>query len=93
MPRRESIGSKQSNATSFSFNFIKYCRKAARKNNKESLQFLHIFLGSCMELEIQIIITKNLTFATEFEIEELNKSKQVLEKCLMTYPSSVKKWV
>jgi hypothetical protein len=46
-----------------------------------------------MELEIQIIITKNLTFATEFEIEELNKSKQVLEKCLMTYPSSVKKWV
>jgi four helix bundle protein len=46
---------------------------AARKSDKEFIQFLHIALGSCMELETQIIISKNLTFVSDSEIEETYK--------------------
>jgi four helix bundle protein len=46
---------------------------AARKSDKEFIQFLHIALGSCMELETQIIISKNLTFVSDSEIGETYK--------------------
>jgi four helix bundle protein len=66
---------------------------AARKSNKEFIQYLHISLGSCIELETQIIIAKNLTFATESEIEEINKSITSIGKMLNGLLSSIKKRV
>lgn len=35
---------------------------AARQLNKEYIQFLYVALGSLMELDTQLIITKNLNF-------------------------------
>ena len=66
---------------------------AARKNNKKFKQFLHISLGSCMQLETQLIIAKNLTFATESEIEEINKTITSIGKMLNGLLSSLKKRV
>ena len=51
---------------------------AARKNEKEFIQFLYIAPGSLSELETQIIISTNLGFCKEVsllnEIEKLIKS-------------------
>lgn len=53
---------------------------SARQSNKEFIQFLHIALGSLMELETQLIISKNIFFISEemmaekqLKIEELGK--------------------
>lgn len=48
---------------------------AARRGDKEFIHYLYISLGSCMELETQLIISKNLTFATQ---EDLDKSLSTL---------------
>ena len=51
---------------------------AARKNDKEFIQFLYIALGSLSELETQIIISSNLRYLDDEsilkEIERLIKS-------------------
>ena len=51
---------------------------AARKNDKEFIQFLYISFGSLTELKTQIIISKNLGFVSGdellSEIERLIKS-------------------
>jgi four helix bundle protein len=51
---------------------------AARKNDKEYIQFLYIALGSATELDTQLIISKNLGYIQDEqfqpEIEQLIKS-------------------
>jgi four helix bundle protein len=51
---------------------------AARKNDKEFIQFLYISLGSLTELETQLIISNNLGYITNGtiinDIEKLIKS-------------------
>ena len=51
---------------------------AARKNDKEFIQFLYISLGSLSELETQLIISNNLSYTTNKqildEVERLIKS-------------------
>ena len=45
---------------------------AARKNDKEYIQFLYIALGSLSELETQLIICQNLGFLnTEDQLKEI----------------------
>lgn len=44
---------------------------AARKNTKEFIQFLYIALGSLSELETQIIISHNLKYTSENEINSI----------------------
>lgn len=47
---------------------------AARKNDKEFIQFLYISLGSLTELETQLIISNNLGYnSNENIINELEK--------------------
>ena len=46
---------------------------AARKSNKEFIQFLYIALGSNVELETQLIISKNLKFINDELFIELEK--------------------
>lgn len=38
---------------------------SARQSDKELIQFLYIALGSCAELETQLIISENLYYITE----------------------------
>ncbi|MCK4810139.1 MAG: four helix bundle protein [Candidatus Omnitrophica bacterium] len=44
-----------------------------RKHNKEYKQFLNISLGSCAELETQVIITKELSYIKEDKENELTE--------------------
>jgi four helix bundle protein len=44
---------------------------AARKSDKEFVQFLYISLGSLAELETQLIISEKLGFISQIEMEKL----------------------
>ena len=63
---------------------------AARRRDKEFTQFLHISPGSCMELETQLIIAKNLTFATQEDLAAINSSLTSIGKMLNGLIKSVK---
>ena len=53
-----------------------------RYHNKEYKQFLYIALGSCAELETQIIIAKELNYINDnYKIEVIEKIKYI---CRMT---------
>ncbi len=53
---------------------------AARKSDKEYIQFLYISLGSIAEIETQLIIAKRLEFAETEQI--LNQTRTVKSKLL-----------
>ncbi|HTN68134.1 MAG TPA: four helix bundle protein [Dysgonamonadaceae bacterium] len=55
---------------------------AARKSNKEFIQFLYIALGSIVEIETQLIISKNLMFMSEESFLELDKERNEIAKML-----------
>jgi four helix bundle protein len=42
-----------------------------RRSRKEYIQFLHIALGSCSELEILLVLSRDLRFLDESEAKEL----------------------
>ena len=53
---------------------------AARQSNKEYIQFLHVALGSLMELDTQLVIANNLNFLSnqslnniQLKIEDIGK--------------------
>lgn len=50
---------------------------AARKSDKEYIQFLHIALGSISELDTQLIISQNLDFMNSKEMREELKSIKI----------------
>jgi four helix bundle protein len=45
---------------------------AARQGNKEFIQFLYIALGSCAEVETQLVIAQNLNFCNTKVLQEKN---------------------
>jgi four helix bundle protein len=45
---------------------------AARQGNKEFVQFLYVAMGSCAEVETQLIIAKNLGYSIKRELFEKN---------------------
>ena len=55
---------------------------AARKSNKEFIQFLHIALGSTVEIETQLIISKNLKFIDDESFIELDKERNEIGRML-----------
>ena len=55
---------------------------AARKSNKEFIQFLHIALGSTVEIETQLIISKNLKFIDDESLIELDKERNEIGRML-----------
>ncbi len=48
-----------------------------RQHVNEYIQFLYIALGSCAELESQIIIAKELKYLKEPETEDLNELDEI----------------
>lgn len=59
-----------------------------RKSSKEYAQFYSIAYGSALELETQLIITKDLEFAIA---KELEKAEQLLEEVLRMLNSMTSK--
>jgi len=55
---------------------------SARKSNKEFIQFLHIALGSCVEIETQLIISNNLKFMNDESFLELDKERDKIGRML-----------
>ncbi|MGV8134388.1 MAG: four helix bundle protein [Mangrovibacterium sp.] len=55
---------------------------AGRNTGKEFAHFLAIALGSCFELETQLIIAKNLGFLPEEELNRLEDSLGEIQKML-----------
>jgi four helix bundle protein len=56
---------------------------AARKSNREYIQFLHIALGSTAELETQLIIASNLKYMAPDESECLNSKLETISKLIV----------
>ena len=55
---------------------------AGRKSNNEFEHFLYIALGSCFELETQLIISKELEFITSDKFDNLQKEIVEVEKMI-----------
>ncbi len=60
---------------------------AARKSDKENIQFLYIALGSIAELETQLMIAQNLDFGNSASL--LSKTKEIKSK-LINYIKYIK---
>lgn len=56
---------------------------AARKSEKENIQFLYIALGSVAEVETQLIISRNLDYIDEEQYQTLNISLESIRKPLI----------
>ena len=56
---------------------------AARRSNKEYIQFLYIAIGSNSELEPQIQIAKNLKYIDDNLFNELNRYQDDIGRMLM----------
>lgn len=64
---------------------------ASRKSNKDFSRFLEIAIGSCYELETQLLLSNDLGFLTNNKLEELlidlNKIIQMTSKFLTVLKS------
>ena len=56
---------------------------AARKSNKEYIQFLYIAFGSTSEIETHLIIAKNLNYIDQQVFIVLNKEQDEISKMVM----------
>lgn len=64
---------------------------AARKSTKEYLQFLHIALGSASELDVQLIISRNLAYIDEPKFTKLSEEREEVSMMLSGLIRSLKK--
>lgn len=55
----------------------------ARRGNKEYRRFLYISLGSCAELITQLVISSNLEYIREEEMDELIDEIEQISKMIM----------
>lgn len=63
---------------------------SARNHDKEFIQFLYIALSSSVEVETQLIISRNLNFISEKDFEELNSELDQIGKMLQGLIKSIK---
>lgn len=56
---------------------------SSRQSSKDFVRFLRIALGSAFELETQLILSTDLEFMSEKEIEPLIESIQEVQKMLI----------
>jgi four helix bundle protein len=63
---------------------------ASRVSNKDFKRFLRISLGSCYEIETQLLISLDLGFIDNKELEKLNSTLQQVIKMMSKFSSSLK---
>lgn len=63
---------------------------SARNHNKEFIQFLYVALGSCAELETQLIISLNLGFINNETLESFMEKIKDIRNMLIGLIKSVK---
>lgn len=64
---------------------------AGRNSNKEFSQFLNITMGSCFELETQLIIAFELSYITKEDLEKFIIDLNKLEKMTNSLISALRK--
>ncbi len=63
---------------------------SARNHNKEFIQFLYISLGSCAEIETQLIICKNLNLIDNKKLEDTLEKLSNIRNMLIGLIKSIK---
>lgn len=63
---------------------------AGRNTNKDFSRFLQISLGSCYEIETQLILSFDLGFVNQRNFEKLNNQLQQIIKMMSKFISSLK---
>jgi len=64
---------------------------AARKSKKEFINFLHIAQGSAAELETQILISQNLAFILQPQVDPLLQELEEISKMIIGLQKSLRK--
>jgi len=59
------------------------------RGSKEYVQFLRVALGSCAEIETQLLISKDLGFSSESDFNQLFALNEEILKLLRTYISKM----
>ena len=63
---------------------------SGRSTDKEFANFLRIALGSCFELETQIILSKNLEFIKEDNFDQLTIQCEKIQRMLIGFQSKLR---
>ncbi len=63
---------------------------ASRKSNRDFSRFLEIAIGSCYEIETQLLIAGDLGFLKKNEIDELLKKLDTIIKMTSKFRSTLK---
>lgn len=63
---------------------------ASRKSNKDFSRFLTIALGSCYEIETQLLLSFDLQFINKLELENLNFTLYQIIKMMSKFSSTLK---
>ena len=63
---------------------------ASRKSNKDFTRFLTIALGSCYEIETQLLLSLDLNFINKETLESLDNTLQQIIKMMSKFSSSLK---
>jgi four helix bundle protein len=64
---------------------------AARKSKAEFRHFIYIALGSLTEIEVQLMISKNLNYITNTQFTELIRERDILAKMLVNLKAALGK--
>jgi len=64
---------------------------AARSSKKEFINFLHIAQGSAAELETQILISQNLAFISQPQVDSLLEELEEISKMIIGLQKSLRK--
>lgn len=62
----------------------------SRESNKDFKRFLMISLGSCYEIESQLLLSFDLEFINLKELEDLNNTLQQIIKMMSKFSNSLK---
>ena len=63
---------------------------SSRKSNKDFLRFLEIAIGSAYEVETQLLITYDLNFISQSELDELNVRLESIIKMMSKFMTTLK---
>ncbi|MCF8272642.1 MAG: four helix bundle protein [Flavobacteriaceae bacterium] len=63
---------------------------SSRKSNKDFSRFLEIAIGSCYEIETQLLIANDLNFISENELQQHSTELNEITKIISRFKSTLK---